>query len=300
VLNVAASRFEPLERIIMKRTCRMRLHASACRFLLIAVAGVLAASCSPEKPAPIIIRGSNTIGEELAPRIISEHRKEHSAVTFDLEFKGTAYGMGALMVERCDIAAASRPATTNELVLAKSRGVAFNEYPVGFYTVAVVLHAANPVNTLTREQVRDIFTGQIRNWKEVGGPDAAIHLHTRDPISGTRLGFQEVAMENQPYALEMKTFTNDTQLLDAVSKDAHAIGYCGFNYAAHSGVKAVSIDGVPPTADAVNEGRYPYARTLRLYTSKARESSATRSLIEFIQSARGKEILTEMGFVPVP
>lgn len=284
----------------MKRTFLILRHSIPRRHLSIALLAFLVAGCTPEKSTTLTIRGSNTIGEELAPRLISAYRKDRPEVVFDLEFKGTAYGMGALMVERCDIAAASRPATTNELVLAKSRDVAFNDYPIGSYAIAIVLHAANPVNELSREQVRDIFTGKIRNWKDVGGPDAAIHLHTRDPISGTRLGFQEVAMENQPYALEMKTFTTDAQLLAAVSRDVHAIGYCGFNYSSHTGVKAVSIEEVPPTIAAVNEGRYPYARTLRLYTIKARESSATRNFIEFIQSARGKEILTEMGFVPAP
>src|SRR3982751_1698359 len=76
--------------------------------------GVVLAACSPKKTDNVVIRGSNTIGEELAPRLIAEYKKEHPAVAFDLEFKGSTYGFGALMVERCDIAAASREATTNE------------------------------------------------------------------------------------------------------------------------------------------------------------------------------------------
>src|SRR5208283_2227535 len=86
------------------------------------------AGCSGGKPEKIIILGSNTIGEELAPRLAAEFKKEHPAVAFDLEFKGSTYGLGALIVGRCDIAAASREATTNEVELARARAVEFNDY----------------------------------------------------------------------------------------------------------------------------------------------------------------------------
>ena len=171
------------------------------------------AECSPRglfggKPEKIVILGSNTIGEELAPRLVAEYKKDHPAVAFDSEFKGTTYGLGALIVGRCDIAAASRDATTNEVELAQADGVQFNDYVIGAYDVAVIVNAGNPVGNLTRDQVRDLFTGAVQNWKDVGGPDAPVHLYIRHPISGTYLGFRELAMENKPYALNLKTFTN--------------------------------------------------------------------------------------------
>src|SRR5215469_12921188 len=90
----------------------------AGRFLgIIATAAVLA-SCSPKPPETITIRGSNTFGEELAPKLIDEYKKDHPQIVFNTEFKGTSYGFGALMVDRCDIAAASREETTNEVELA--------------------------------------------------------------------------------------------------------------------------------------------------------------------------------------
>jgi phosphate transport system substrate-binding protein len=160
-----------------------------------ALLGLCVVACSRDKAEKVVIRGSNTIGEELAPRLIAEYKKEHPTTVFDLEFKGTSYGLGALMVDRCDIAAASRDVTTNEMDLARDRNIALNNYVLGTYCVAVMVNTANPVKNLTRDQVRDIFTGAVQNWKEVGGQDAPIHLHIRDPISGTYLGFQELAME---------------------------------------------------------------------------------------------------------
>ncbi|MGA2787259.1 MAG: phosphate ABC transporter substrate-binding protein [Verrucomicrobiota bacterium] len=252
------------------------------------------------KPGKIIIRGSNTFGEELGPRLIAEYRKVQPTVAFDTEYKGTTYGMGALMVERCDIAAASRPVSTNEVQLARDRDIEFNDHVIGAYSVAVIVNAGSPIGNLTREQVRDIFTGAVTNWKTVGGPDAPIHLCSRDEISGTHLGFQELAMDNKPYALGLKAFTNYLGIVQAVAQDVNAIGYASIDLTGRDGVKAVSIGGVVPAIASVNGGQYPYARVLHLYTDMTRESSTTREFIEFVQSKRGQDILTQMGFVPRP
>jgi len=266
--------------------------------LSLMVLGVVVAGCG--KPGKIIIRGSNTFGEELAPQLIAEYRQEHPTVVLDTEYKGTSYGMGALMVERCDIAAASRPVSTNELQLGKDRDIEFNDHVIGAYSVAVVVNAGSPIGSLTRDQVRDIFTGAVINWKEVGGPDAPIHLCSRDEISGTHLGFRELAMENKPYALGLKAFTNYLGIIQAVAQDVNGIGYASIDLVSKDGVKAVSIGGVAPTIASVNGGQYPYARVLHLYTDTTKESSTTRDFVQFVQSKRGQEILTRMGFVPRP
>jgi phosphate transport system substrate-binding protein len=260
--------------------------------------GVMVTGCG--KPEKITIRGSNTFGEELAPRLIAEYRQEHPTVVFDTEYKGTTYGMGALMVGRCDIAAASRPVSTNELQLAKDRDVEFNDHVIGAYSVAVVVNAGSPIGSLTRDQVRDIFTGAVTNWKEVGGPDAPIHLCSRDEISGTYLGFRELAMENKPYALGLKAFTNYLGIIQKVAQDANGIGYASIDLAGKDGVKAVAIGGVAPTIASVNGGQYPYARVLHLYTDTPKESATTRDFVQFVQSKHGQEVLTRMGFVPRP
>lgn len=267
--------------------------------------GVLLAGCPASKEAPepsrdgkIVIRGSNTFGEELAPRLIAEYKKDHPSAGFDLETKGTGYGMGALMADQCDIAGASRLPSKDEQALAQLRSVELNDNVIGSYSVAVVVNAKNPVSNLTKEQVRDIFTGAITNWKDVGGPDAAIQLYVRDPISGTYIGFRELAMENKPYVGTPKMATNYVGIVEGVAKDPHGIGYSSFQRAKSDGVKAVSIGGVEATVDAVNKGTYPYARTLHLYTNKQKEPPAAHEFIVFIQSSHGQDILAQVGYVP--
>lgn len=273
--------------------------------LLLLVLGILLTGCpagtsslGPALKGKIVIKGSNTIGEELAPQLIEEYRKDQPEVTFELESKGTGSGFAALLAGECDIAAASRVASQDELTQARNQGVELNLHTIGSYSVAVIVNGGNPVSNMSRDQVRDIFAGKVRNWQELGGADVPIRLFIRDAISGTPLGFQELAMENQPYAPDASAFTNYAGIEAAVAKDPGGIGYVGLDLAKLAGVKAVSIRGVSPTAVTVNEGRYPIARVLRLYTNKTNESLLTLDFIRFVQSPRGQKILADMGFVP--
>jgi len=282
-----------------------REHSSPIIYLVL-VAVVLAA-CSDNKKQPdapsqgkVVIKGSNTIGEELGPRLIAEYKKEHPGIAFDLESKGTGSGFAALFNGQCNIAAASRVVNYDELAQANSNHVDLNCYMIGSYAVAVVVNTNNSVSNLTRDQVRDIFTGSVKNWKDVGGSDAPIKLHARDPISGTYLGFRELFMENKPYASNVTTSTNYEGIVEAISKDAAGVGYATIYLTSKPGVKAVSIRGVAPDVLAVSESRYPFSRVLRLYTDKSKEDPATRHFIQFVQSNRGQEILTELGYVPRP
>lgn len=255
---------------------------------------------TPKPTNTVVIRGSNTIGEELAPKLTAEFKKTHEAIAFDLETKATGYGMAALRAGKCDIAAASRAVIDQEKELAAESGLEMNEYQLGYYSVAVVVNSANTVANLTKEQVYGIFTGKITNWKDVGGADTAIHVYARDPISGTHLGFKEAAMNNDAYAAHPKLFTSYAAIVEAVGKDAGGIGYSSLNKANASGAKALSIGGVEASTATVHNGKYPYARTLRFYTNKNKESATAKEFIEFAISKRGQEIVSEMGFTPKP
>ena len=270
--------------------------AKWCAPVVALLLGVSAVSAQDK----IAIRGSNTIGEELAPRLITEYKKDHKDAAFDLEFKGSGYGLGALMGGYCDIAAASKPVGKEQEEIATLRGVTFKEYVIGSYTVSILVNAENPVGNLTSAQVQSLFTGKISNWKEVGGADAPVHLCVRDPVSGTYLGFKELAMGFQDYGEPVHLYTNYLALADAVAKDPHAIGYTGLDLAQHAGTKAVTIDGVAPTAANVTDRKYPYARPLRLYTDANKESAKAKDFISYILGADGQKVLTGMGYAPKP
>jgi phosphate transport system substrate-binding protein len=276
-----------------------RTHRSLCSATLgsILLAGALA-GCSPAKTEKVVILGSNTVGEELAPKLVAEYKKAHPEVAFETEFKGTTYGLGALIVGRCDIAAASRDASTNEISMAHDRGVEFKDDLIGSYAVAVVVNPNNTLTSLTRDQVRDLFTGVIQNWKEIGGPDAPVRLCIRNPISGTYLGFRELAMDNKAYGLAVQTFTNYDDIVQAVGKDAGAVGYTSLQ-TDNKGVKAVGIGDVAPSMEAVRQGKYPFCRALHLYTSKVNATPAAQSFVAFVTSPEGQKIVDQDGFITI-
>jgi phosphate transport system substrate-binding protein len=258
----------------------------------------LAANASAQEQR-ITIKGSNTFGEELAPALTERYRKEHPEVAFALEAKGSGSGFEALLAGECDIAASSRSPTEDEKRLARSRGLKINDYLIGFYGVAVIVNGGNPVKGLSDMQVRDTFTGGITNWKQLGGEDLPIQLYIRDPVSGTHLGFQELAMGNKSYVATAKPLLRYIDIIEAVRADRGGIGYSSMNLGSQTGVKTVAVNKVEPTTMGVNEGKYPYSRTLRLFAIKGRESEASKKFIRFIRSRAGQQILSEHGFVRV-
>ena len=294
---------------IFRLNRRVPSAASLSLNLCLIALGLLLAGCpsgnqsqapvgKPSNDKKVVIRGSNTIGEELAPKLIAEFKKTHTDIIFELEPKATGYGMAALRSGQCDIAAASRPAIEEEIELTKQSGIEMNEAILGAYSVAVVVNANNPVTNLTKDQVHDIFTGKITNWKDVGGPDSAVALYIRDPISGTHLGFKEVAMKNEAYAGHPHLLTNYAAIVQGVVADPNGIGYSGIEQAKSPGAKVVSIEGVQPSTETVNSGKYPYARTLRFYTNKGTETQATKDFIQFVLSKPGQDLLVQLGFTP--
>jgi phosphate transport system substrate-binding protein len=265
-------------------------------FIALAIIG----GCSEQPSEVVVIRGSNTFGEELAPRLRDVYTGAHPSVRFDMEFKGTPYGLGALMVDRCDIAASSRLVNTNDIELAKDRNVEFADHLVGYYSVAVVVNSKNPLSNLTKQQVHDIFTGTVKNWNEVGGADAPIKLYIRNPVSGTHLGFQELALGTNAYAIGVKTYLDYASLDNAVAADPNGVGYSSFSTSSKGGVKMVSIDNSQPTVENVQKGAYPYARPLHLYTNKGKEKKPADDFVDFVTSGPGQKIVAEADFVQHP
>ncbi len=272
--------------------------------LILLFVALLFSGCSDDKPTidpsakgQVAVKGSNTFGEELAPRLMAAYKQTRPNVGIAVESKGSVSGIAALIAGECDIAAATQNLTPDELSQARARGVELKEYVIGYYGVAVIVNPANSVQKLTPEQVRDIFSGAVQNWKALGGPDVAIKLFIRDSNSGTNLGFRELAMDGNPYRPDARMFTDYEQLVEAVSKDAGGVGYASMNLAHHGSVKTVSIGKHEPNSLTVNEGWYPYARMLRLYTVQGKESPFARDFALFVQRDPGQKIMDEVGFV---
>lgn len=265
-------------------------------------AGILLVGCQGKSPpAPLqgtlTVKGSNTFGEELAAKLFAAYKQRQPNVQIVHESKGTASGMTALIEGTCDIAAASRWPSAEENSAAQSRGISLQGDVIGSYGVAVIVNSANPIRSLKPPQVRDIFTGAISNWRDVGGTDAPIQVCIRDAAAGTHAGFRELAMENKDYSPAATAYNSYGDVAEAVAKQPQAVGYASAGRSQRPGIRPLTIGKVDLTTLSVNEGAYPYSRVLRLYTDKQRQTAVARDFIDFVRSEDGQKVVAEMGFV---
>ncbi|NMC01629.1 MAG: PstS family phosphate ABC transporter substrate-binding protein, partial [Chloroflexi bacterium] len=208
-----------------------------------------------------------------------------------------------------DIANASRRIKEEELAAARANHIEPQELVIARDAIAVVVHPSNPVDRLTLQQISDIYSGKITNWREVGGEDRPIVLLSRETNSGTHVYFlEEVIRLGQK---DNKTlFSPDTLLLPSsegigaeVRQNPNAIGYDGLGYVTPD-MKTLEVgltlEGPfwPPTAATVNAGQYPIARDLYMY-SRAGASEAVTTYLEWLLGPEAQKIVLELGFVPI-
>ncbi|MCM8801024.1 MAG: phosphate ABC transporter substrate-binding protein [Candidatus Omnitrophica bacterium] len=256
----------------------------------------------------IQIKGSDTmvnLAQAWAEKFIEKNPGEFIAVTGG----GSGTGIAALLNGSCDIAMSSRKIKEKELILARQRGIQPYEIKVALDGLAVVVNPKNPVNKLTLEQLRQIFTAKITNWKEVGGEDLKIVILSREVNSGTHVYFKEhVLRKNDPNSKEEFAPTalllpSSQAIADEVSGNPGAIGYYGMGYLSPR-QKAILIakdkneEYVAPTVENVTNGSYPISRPLFLYTNN-QPQGLVKKFIDFVLSTEGQEIVLKTDFVPI-
>ncbi len=222
---------------------------------------------------------------------------------------GSGTGIAALINNTVDIANASRQIKPEEIQAAQKNGVEPVEIVVAKDAIAVIVNPNNPVDHLTLQQISDIYSGKISNWKEVGGTDLSIVRLSRETNSGTHVYFLEQVLRlGQP---DNKTlFARDTLLLpssqgitEELKDNPHAIGYDGLGYVTND-VKVVAVGRdaaspfVMPSAESVNNGSYPIARDLYMYTA-GQPTGEIQKYLDWLFSAQAQEIVKSLGFVPI-
>ncbi len=253
-------------------------------------------------------KGSDTI-VNLALAWAEAYQEVNPQVRIAVTGGGSGTGLTALINGTVDIANASRRIKEEELAAARANHIEPQELVIARDAIAVVVHPSNPVDRLTLQQISDIYSGKITNWREVGGEDRPIVLLSRETNSGTHVYFlEEVIRLGQK---DNKTlFSPDTLLLPSsegigaeVRQNPNAIGYDGLGYVTPD-MKTLEVgltlEGPfwPPTAATVNAGQYPIARDLYMY-SRAGASEAVTTYLEWILSPEAQNIVLELGFVPI-
>lgn len=246
----------------------------------------------------LVIKGSDTLGAKLVPMLAEEYKATNPGVTFEIAAEGSTTGIAAITDNTAQIGMSSRRAKATEVSAATAKGVSLKPTIVAFDGIGVIVNQNNPLTSLTKRQVEQIFAGDITDWSQVGGTAGPISVYTRNTSSGTYSDFKELAMKKRDYASSSQKMAGNEQIASEVAKNANGIGYVGLAYLHDPGIKVASIDGVAPTEETVLEKKYAYARPTFYYTNGEAAGEAAKFL-DFTLSDGGQKIVRKVGFVPV-
>jgi len=256
----------------------------------------------------IQIKGSDTM-VNLAQAWAEEFSKKNPGVNVSVTGGGSGTGIAALINRTCDIAETSRSLKDKEMSLAVSKGIKPLEHIVALDGIAIVVNPLNPVKNLTIAQLREIFMGNIKNWKQVGGEDKRIVLLSREVNSGTHVFFKEHVLRrgnesgSEEFAPDALLMPSSQAIADEVAQNPNAIGYYGMGYISHR-QKVIAVAGddkspfVEPALENVKNKTYPISRPLYMYTDTG-AGGATKEFIDFVYSPQGQEIVEDTDFVPI-
>ena len=268
--------------------------------LLSAVAGITASA----NAARITVKGSDTM-VILAQKWAEVYMGKTPGTKLQVTGGGTGTGFAALQNQTTDLCNASRKIRGAEISeCIKAFGRRPTEYKVALDGLSVYVHESNPIKELTVEQVALIFTGKIRNWKQVGGPDAPITLYSRENSSGTYEFFKENVLKGADFAASAQTMPGTAAVLQSVAKDKNGIGYGGAAYgegAKHLKIKKDdSSPAIDPTEETVVNGTYPIWRYLYIYINPALDKGDVAKYLAWIRSNDGQSVVKDIGYFPLP
>lgn len=260
-------------------------------------------SKAPAEKTSIDIKGSDTM-VNLMSNLAETYMTAHPGINIAVTGGGSGTGIAALLNGTTDICAASRMMQQKEIDLAHSKTIEPVETVVGMDGLAVMVNKNSFIDSLTLDQLRQIYIGEITNWSVLGGPDQEITLLSRESNSGTHVYFKEHVLNKSDFAARALLMPSTATIVQEVINNNFAIGYGGVAYALNSDVKIVGIKkdadtpSVLPTDESVKSGEYPIARPLFLYTN-GQPQGLIKQFIDYTLTPDGQKIVLETGYVPM-
>ncbi|MBN1424129.1 phosphate ABC transporter substrate-binding protein [Candidatus Fermentibacteria bacterium] len=249
-------------------------------------------------PSTLVLDGSTTVGP-IAKAFAEYYMQNNPDVNITVSESGSGNGAKSIVNGTCDIANMSRFMKHEEFKAATDAGRMPTAHVVAMDGIAVVVHPANPVKDLTVDKIRDIYTGAITNWKDIGGPNKKIIVVSRDTNSGTYETFETLVMNKQKMAGSVEYVGSNGAARQRVQSTDAAIGYVGLGFVDNT-VKAVTVNGVAATPQTVASGTYAVARPLFMFTNGyPKLGSHLHAFVTLHLTAKGQEMVEGIGFVPV-
>ncbi len=268
--------------------------------IIYAVCLMMATVLSANAQAKLTVKGSDTV-LPLSQKEAEHYMKKEKTASITVIGGGSGVGIAALMDGTTDIGMSSRKLKMDEKIKMQDAGKTYKEVIVAYDALSVIVHPSNKVSQLTREQVEGIYTGKIKNWREVGGDDMAIIVYSRESSSGTFEFFKEKVMGNKNYAASALMMPATGAIVQSVSQTKGAIGYIGLAYMDKS-VKDVKISYdkgktfTEATYENAKNKSYPIVRPLYYYYTTKSEAKV-KPFIDYILSDEGQRIVKEVGYI---
>jgi phosphate transport system substrate-binding protein len=269
-------------------------------------AAVAAAAVAPAPKAKaagtITVKGSDTM-VVLGQRWAEEYMKKHPGTTIQVTGGGSGTGISALINGTTDVCEASRSMKDAEKKQVEEKaGGPPVEITVAKDGLSVYVNDTNPITELSMAQLKDIFTGKVTSWKDLGGPDAKIIPYSRENSSGTYVFFKEHVLANADYTPRAQAMPGTAAVVNAVSKEKFGIGYGGAAYA--KGIKVIKVKkeptaaGIAPSDATIKDGSYPLSRPLFFYV-RPKPAADIKAFTDWVLSAEGQAIVVKVGYFPI-
>lgn len=252
--------------------------------------------------ALVAVEGSSTM-TDLVQAWAKEFMKTHPSVPVSVNSDDSGSGIAALLNRTTDLAASSRDLTSDESRLAQMKGVKVKRITVARDAIAVIVNPANPVESLTLSQLKDIFSGDVSDWSAVGDGKHKIDLYSREESSGTHDYFQEHVLKGEDFASSVNVVQGSESLIEAVEKNKWSIAYVGLGHAlkAEKQIKILKLklmassEAVAPSGSSSTTD-YPLSRPLLMLMDNNPKESV-KQFVDFCLSEEGQKLVTGSGYV---
>lgn len=237
----------------------------------------------------IAVVGSSSV-QPVAEKLSEEYTQQHPSYKITVQGGGSTMGLNSIKKNSAQIGTYSTTLDDNPEI---------KQTKIATDAIAIITNTKNNLDDLTQQQIQDIFTGKITNWKQVGGEDAQIHVITREAGSGTRDAIEKLLMNNTDFKSDAIVQSSTGSLIKTVESDPNAIGYASLSdLKKDNNVKQLKVNGITPTPETIKNQEYIIQRPFLLLTNST-PSNSTQQFINWILSDDGQEIVKQEGLIPI-
>lgn len=245
----------------------------------------------------LVIKGSTTV-LPISQLAVEAYMKANPDVSISLSGGGSSNGIKAIIDGSTNIANASRFIKDKEVALANEKGVYPVPFAVAYDSIIPVVHPSNNLTDITLAQLKDIYMGKVKNFKEIGGPDLKIVICSRDTSSGTYETWEGKVMNKERVTPAAQVMASNGAIVQAISNNKYAIGYIGIGYI-NENVKALKVNGVEGTKESTLNGTFPISRPLFMFTNSWPTGDTLNFVNYMLHPEKGQKMVAEAGYVPL-